>query len=233
MTQRCQALILCFLLVLMLAACSKPQPATESENPSASSEAANTSSQPVNPGAQTAPKQRRAEEAKPLVVPAGTVLTVRLGQAIGSKISNSGDSFPATVAQPVMVGGVTAIPAGAEAEGTVVQAAPLGRFKGGAVLRVALSSVTIGGTPRPVQTAAVSREAKGKGKRSAVMIGGGAGLGALIGGLAGGGKGAAIGAAAGAGAGTAGTAFTGNQNIVLPAESSLSFKLTQPLQLRK
>jgi hypothetical protein len=84
-----------------------------------------------------------------------------------------------------------------------------------------------------LQTAAVSREQKGKGKRSAVMIGGGAGLGALIGGLAGGGKGAAIGAAAGAGAGTAGTAFTGNQNIELPAESTLSFKLTHALEVRK
>ena len=231
MMSRFQALLLCFLLAT-LAACSKPQPASESEGPS--SEAANTSSQPANTASQPAPKlQRRGEEARPMVVPAGTILTVRLGQAVGSKISNSGDSFPASIAEPVVVGGRTAIPTGAEAEGTVVQAAPLGRFKGGAVLRVALTSVTVGGTPRQVQTAAVSREQKGKGKRSAVMIGGGAGLGALIGGLAGGGKGAAIGAAAGAGAGTAGTAFTGNQNIVLPAESTLSFKLTQPLQLRR
>ena len=64
------------------------------------------------------------------------------------------------------------------------------------------------------------------------MAGGGAGLGALIGGLAGGGKGAAIGALAGGGAGTAGAAFTGNKDIVLPAESALSFKLDQPLTLR-
>lgn len=231
MSNRCQALVLCFLLAA-LAACNKPQPANESEGPSTSSEAANTSSQPANPGAQPAPKlQRRA--AQPIVIPAGTVLTVRLGQAVGSKISNSGDTFPATLAAPVVVGGATVIPSGAEAEGTVVQAAPLGRFKGGAVLRVALTSVTVNGTPRPVQTAALTQSVKGKGKRSAVMIGGGAGLGALIGGLAGGGKGAAIGAAAGAGAGTAGTAFTGNKNIVLPAESTLSFKLTQPLELRR
>ena len=64
------------------------------------------------------------------------------------------------------------------------------------------------------------------------MIGGGAGLGALIGGLAGGGKGAAIGAVAGAGAGTAGTVFTGNKDVVLPAESALSFRLNQPLELK-
>jgi hypothetical protein len=221
-----QALCLCLLLVTIVA-CSKPQPASEAEAPSTSSEPANTASQP-------APKpERRAQEARPVVIPAGTVLTVRLDQAVGSKISNSGDSFSATLAQPVVVNGATVIPAGAAAQGTVVQAAPLGRFKGGAVLSLALTSVTIHGATHDIRTATVSRAEKGKGKRSAVMIGGGAGLGALIGGLAGGGKGAAIGAAAGAGAGTAGTAFTGNKNIELPAESTVSFSLSQPLQVRR
>jgi hypothetical protein len=65
------------------------------------------------------------------------------------------------------------------------------------------------------------------------MIGGGAGAGALIGALAGGGKGAAIGALAGGGAGTAGAAFTGNKNIVLPAESALSFKLTEAVEVKQ
>jgi len=226
MTHRYQALLLFFLLMTIVA-CSKPQPATESEGSSTSAEPANTASQP-------APKlERRAEEARPVVIPAGTVLTVRLGQAVGSKISNSGDTFSATMAQPVVVNGTTVIPAGAAAQGTVVQAAPLGRFKGGALLRLALTSVTVHGASHEVQTATVSRSEKGKGKRSAVMIGGGAGFGALIGGLTGGGKGAAIGAAAGAGAGTAGTAFTGNKNIELPAESTISFSLTQPLQMRR
>ena len=64
------------------------------------------------------------------------------------------------------------------------------------------------------------------------MIGGGAGGGALIGGLAGGGKGALIGAVLGGGAGTAGAAYTGEKEIVLPAESMLSFKLTEPLIIK-
>ena len=76
------------------------------------------------------------------------------------------------------------------------------------------------------------RTETGKGKRTAVLAGGGAGLGALIGGLAGGGKGAAIGALAGGGAGAGGAAFTGNKDIVLPAESALSFKLEQPIEVR-
>src|SRR5437016_3280642 len=86
--------------------------------------------------------------------------------------------------------------------------------------------------PEPVETSSLVRTEKGKGKRTAVITGGGAGVGALIGGLAGGGKGAAIGAIAGAGAGGAGSAFTGNKNIVLPAESALSFKLEQPLEIK-
>jgi hypothetical protein len=113
-----------------------------------------------------------------------------------------------------------------------VDAKPLGRFKGAASLQVKLTSITVNGSEHPIETSSVVRTEKGKGKRTAAMIGGGAGLGALVGALAGGGKGAAIGAAAGAGAGTAGTAFTGNKDVVLPAESALTFKLEQPLELK-
>jgi hypothetical protein len=172
------------------------------------------------------------EEPKVMVVPAGTVLTVRLGQAVGSKISTAGQTFTATLASPVAVEGKTAIPSGATASGTVVDAKPLGRFKGGAVLQLRLTSITVNGTEQSVSTSSLTRTESGKGKRTAIMAGGGAGLGALIGGLAGGGKGAAIGALAGGGAGTGGAAFTGNKDIVLPAESALSFKLEQPLEVK-
>lgn len=169
---------------------------------------------------------------KPITLPEGTVLTVRLNETLSSKRNNSGDSFTGTLIQPVEAGGKVVIPKGATVTGVVTDSKPLGRFKGGAVLRVVLNSVTINDSRYDLETSAVSHSLKGKGKRTATFIGGGAGAGALIGGLAGGGKGAAIGALAGAGAGTAGGAFTGNKDIVLPAETSLSFKLLKPVDVK-
>jgi hypothetical protein len=151
---------------------------------------------------------------------------------VGSKTNSTGDRFNATIATPVESGGTVVLPKGSEVRGKVVEAIPQGRFKGAAVLRLVLESVSVNGHSYEVQTSAVSRYQKGKGKRTATFIGGGAGGGALIGGLAGGGKGALIGAALGAGAGTAGAAYTGEKEIVLPAESALSFKLTEPLTIK-
>jgi hypothetical protein len=162
----------------------------------------------------------------------GTAVTVRLSGAVGSKFSAKGDHFRAIVAQPVKVNGKVVVPAGAEALGRVVEAVPQGRFKGAAELRLVLETVTLNKDSYDVQTSSVDRYQKGKGKRTATFIGGGAGGGALIGGLAGGGKGALIGAALGAGAGTAGAAYTGEKEIVLPAESALSFTLTEPVTIK-
>ena len=150
---------------------------------------------------------------------------------LGSQISEPGDAFSATIAEDVVVNGETVIAKGARANGTVIDAKPLGRFKGGALLEIRLERVQTKWGGYPVATSTVERTEKGKGKRTAVMAGGGAGMGALIGGLAGHGKGAVIGGLAGAGAGTAGDAFTGNKQIVLPAETLLAFKLVHPVKV--
>jgi hypothetical protein len=131
---------------------------------------------------------------------------------------------------PINVGGKMVIPKGSDVTGIVSDAKKAGKFKGGASLTLALDSVTVNGRKYNIVTEYFAQESKGKGKRTAGFIGGGAGAGALIGGLAGGGKGAGIGALVGAGAGTLG-AMTGNRDIELPAESALTFKLDQPLTL--
>jgi hypothetical protein len=168
---------------------------------------------------------------KPVIVPAGTVLTIRLGQALGSKTSQVGTAFTGSVSTPISIGGKMAIPGGSNITGTVRDAKKAGRFKGAAVLSLQLDSISVKGHQYNIETEGFDQTSTGKGKRTAGMVVGGTGVGAAIGGIAGGGKGAAIGALAGAAAGTVGAA-TGNRDIQLPVESVLSFRLVQPLTLR-
>jgi hypothetical protein len=168
---------------------------------------------------------------KPIVIPAGTVLTVRTGEALSSKTSQTGQTFLATLAQTISVGGRPAVPSGSTVNGTVVTAKAKGKVKGEGELTLSLTSISVRGHTYPIETTVLSNTEKGKGKRTAVTTGGGGAAGALIGGLAGGGKGAAIGALAGAGAGFVGGAATGNKQVEIPAESALSFTLSAPLTL--
>jgi hypothetical protein len=218
-------------LLVLSTACTKPN-SNQASSDNSSQSSGNDAAQPQT-GDNS--QQQAAQPRVPvtLTVPAGRVLTIRLADELGSKISQPGQSFGGTLAKAVAVEGEVIIPAGARVEGEVVDAKPLGRFAGGASLQLRLNSVRVHGEQMPLQTAILTETLKGKGKRTGAMVGGGAGLGALVGGLAGGGKGALIGAAAGAGAGTAGTAFTGNKEIVLPAESAVSFTLKAPLKVRR
>jgi hypothetical protein len=229
MRSRYLLLTLSLCLALALFGCSR-KPSTDTSN-----DANNPGSQSAsgNSGAQPAETQPAPREREPLVVPARTTITVRLGSAVGSKLSQTGETFTGTVARDVRVGDMVAIPRGTRVTGTVTDAKRLGRFAGGAELQVRLDSIDLNGSDLPVRAAAQTFTAKGKGKRTALMTGGGAALGGIIGGLAGGGKGAAIGLAAGGGAGAGGAAFTGNKDIVLPAESTISFELSHSLEVRQ
>ena len=163
-------------LSLILFACSKKTDQTADNSAANPAQSAATSSQPAQ--AQPAPAQpapAAPAPPPPIVVPAGTAITMRLAQSVGSKISQAGQSFSGTVAHPVVVGGATAIPAGAKVSGTVIDAKPLGRFAGGASLSLRLNSVDIQGSDVPIKTSSVTQVVIGKGKRTAVLAGGGAG----------------------------------------------------------
>jgi hypothetical protein len=168
-----------------------------------------------------------------IVIPAGTLLRVRLDHALSTVGNRSGDRFTGSLAEPVAPGGQTALPRGAAVTGLVRQSAPSGRLKGRAVLALAADSVELDGRIYGLATSPVVRTSDGHKKRNWTILGGGSGAGALIGGLAGGWSGAAIGAGAGAAAGTAGAALSGRKQVGLPAESVVTFRLNLPLAIKR
>jgi hypothetical protein len=234
--------------LLLLGGCNKaPAPPAPAEQPATTAQAAPPPAAapdatpaptpaPAPPAAMTAAPQSAAPPPAPAgpppppppkkyVVPSGTPLVVRMQQTVSAKNSNVGDTFTGTLAQSVVVHGVKVIRAGAPVTGTVTASKGQGRFKGAGDLGIAVTRVAT----YSVTTTSYEATSKGKGKRTAGFVGGGAGGGALLGGLAGGGKGALIGGLLGAGAGTAGAAFTGNKDISVPAESVVTFNLSQPI----
>ncbi len=217
-------------VVVLFALCGCSKLATTSESSNAS-EGKSTAS-----GGQQNEMAQPASTPKAVVVDAiyaGTVIEVTINQSISSKTNNPGDHFNASVAAPVIVGDKRVIPPGARASGTVAVVRSAGRFKGSAELDVTLDSITVNHKTYHIQTAGIEEAGKGRGKRIAFGAGDGAAFGPIAGAFAEGGKGAAISAGAGAGAGTAGVAFTGKQDITLPAETKLTFRLTNPVGIRE
>src|ERR1017187_1633849 len=243
---RSRGVLLTLSLYLVFAAlgCTS-KPSTDSSTDASNQNAANTDTSTDSKGAKKGGRESRerkeakeAKEAKetsrePVVVPAGTAVTVSLGSALGSKLSQSGQTFSGSVAKDVLVGNAVAIRQGANVSGTVTDAKALGKFAGGAVLTLRLDSIDLNGANTPVQASVKTFSQKGKGKRTAVLAGGGAALGWLIGGLAGGGKGAAIGLAAGGGAGAGRAPFAANHDLGLPGQSRVSFELSHSLEVRQ
>ncbi len=164
-------------------------------------------------------------------VPAGTTLDVRLDQRLASNVNSSGQAFSGRLERAVVVRGHRVIPAGATVQGTVVYAHSAGHFRGRSELELRLTSISYNGNAYNIATNAWMRSTYARGKRTAIAIGGGAGLGALVGAIAGGGKGAAIGSAIGAGTGTAVEGVTHAPEVVLPAETVLAFQLQRSVRV--
>ena len=136
-------------------------------------------------------------------VPRGTALTIRIHQHISVKHSRAGDRFTGEVVDAVMVGNSVAIPRGTPVNGIVDASHRRGHFKGRSILELRLTSMELNGQKYDLDTRDNVRTKKGKGKRSAAFIGGGAGLGMLVGGVATGGVGLVVGGLVGGGLGTA------------------------------
>jgi hypothetical protein len=172
---------------------------------------------------------------KSVTLPSGTEIAVLTNENIDSSTANAGQTFPADVAENVMnSSGQVVIPKGSEAE-LIVRKVAAGGVTSTPEVTLDLQSIKVGGRRYMVNTQDVAQQTEcglGANKRTAEMVGGGAALGTLIGAIAGHGKGAAIGAAAGAAAGAGTQILTRGKTVKVPAESTLRFKLDQPLQLQ-
>ncbi|HWB86506.1 MAG TPA: hypothetical protein VG675_20355 [Bryobacteraceae bacterium] len=184
-----------------------------------------------SPGNAAAADGPAAARRPAMVIPRGTALRVRVDQTLDTRRNHAGDSFSATLAQPVVLHGNTVLPRGTVFTGHVTESQASGHLKGRAVLSLRLDSFRLNGRQHRVETHSVARVSSSHKKRNLGLIGGGGGLGAALGAIAGGGKGALIGAGAGAAAGTAGAAATGKKDVEVPAESTMTFSLAAPLRL--
>lgn len=170
--------------------------------------------------------------ARPVEIPAGTRLRVRLDQTLDTSRNRAGDRFSAMLDSPVMENEKVLVPKGTPFRGHITAAKPSGRLKGRGYMAVALDSFELNGQTYQLATNSQSRVTRSHKKRNWALIGGGSGLGALVGGLAGGGKGLLIGSGAGAAAGITGAVLTGKKNVYLPAETVLTFAVKEPVLIK-
>ncbi|HVX66990.1 MAG TPA: hypothetical protein VHA11_10330 [Bryobacteraceae bacterium] len=214
--------------------------------PAAATAAAAPSAQAVGTAqaesAQAAPQQKilHVEPATPAPadpsapatqLAAGTPVTVRMIDAVDSKQSRPGQTFRASVDEPVMAGDKTVIPKGADVVTRLVEMKDASKITGGGQLTLVLASITANGRSVDVTSESVTQAGESKTGDSAKVIGGTAALGAIIGAIAGGGKGAAIGAVAGGGAGTAVRVLTSGAQVSIPSETRLTFTLQSAVKI--
>jgi hypothetical protein len=162
-------------------------------------------------------------------LPTGSTLVVRINSAIDSERSQIGETFTASLIEPLMVEGIEVAPVGSQVRGRIAQVNEAGRVRGAAELRLELNRIVVNGVPYALATNEYSEVAESRGGETARRVGIGAGLGAAIGAIAGGAQGAAIGAGIGGGTAGAVQVLTRGERINIPAETLLGFTLSESL----
>jgi hypothetical protein len=172
-----------------------------------------------------------APAAAPVQIPAPTSMVVRLIDAIDSEKAKEGDTFAASLDQPIAIDGQVVLPAGTDVKVKLVQAKQSGKLTGKTELTVSLWSLNLNGKTIEIDTQEITEASASRGAKTAKVAGGAAAVGAVIGAVAGGGKGAAIGAGAGAAGGTAVQAATKGQRVKIASETLLTFVLEKPVTI--
>jgi hypothetical protein len=171
-------------------------------------------------------------EFRSITVPPDTTIPIRMTQTLDSATTQQGDTFTGTVATDIILDDLVVIRQGTPVTGRVSAVQEAAHYKGSSLLTVELTSITRRGEKLAITTEPYSVEGKGRGKNTAEKVGGGAAVGAILGGILGGGKGAAIGAAAGGGVGAGANTITRGEQVQIPSESLIRFRLTNTLSLK-
>ena len=183
--------------------------------------------------------------AETFAVPAGTTLHCRLLQTLSTKLNFQGDSFVATVSEPLVIDGKHVIPVGSTVEGRIAWLARPGRIKGVGEMRLDAEKVNFpDGRSFAVNAVLVNaygaedarvvgEEGYVKGPRSRIKdlqeIGLGMGGGGFLGTLFGGFHGAVVGGAIGGGAALVDTLRRRGKELTLPSGTQLNYQLTRDL----
>jgi hypothetical protein len=167
-----------------------------------------------------------------ITLPAGTPIPVRITQTLDSGSTQTGDKFTGSIASDIIVDGMVVLPQGAPVTGHVDEAKDASHFKGSSLLTISLTSISHHGERIECSTEQYSKEGAARGKNTAEKTGGGAAVGAILGGILGGGKGAAIGAVTGGGVGAGVNGVTRGQQVQIPSESVVRFRLADPIIVR-
>ena len=163
-------------------------------------------------------------------IPSGTAIVIRLIDPVDSERDRVGQTYKASIDEPVYVGGDPVLPRGNDVIVKLVDDKESGKLTGRTELTLDLLSIQIGNRMVDVDTTEVTQQSGSRTARTGKVVGGTAALGAIIGAIAGGGKGAAIGAASGAAVGTGAQVMTKGQKVKIPSETRLTFTLQQPVR---
>ncbi len=166
-----------------------------------------------------------------VTLPAGQALLVRMIDGVDSSKNHVGDIFHASLETDLNVNGQLVARKGTDVYGRLATAEKSGTFAGKSELQLELTRIVIDGHDYPLVSSDYVAQGKGRGGDTAKKVGGGAVLGAVIGAIAGGGKGAAVGAAAGSAAGAGVQIITKGEQVKVPSEALLEFRLQQPVTI--
>jgi hypothetical protein len=169
-------------------------------------------------------------EFEELQLKSDSVIGIRLESTLSTRTAHVEDKVSARVSRDVIVDGRTAIPAGAQLEGTVTLVERGGQFRQRARLGVRFTVMVLADRTRlPIETETIFRDGESPTGEATSKIGASAAVGAILGAVIGGKKGAAIGGAAGAGGGTAAVMAGGPNDATMETGTPLTVRLTSPV----